>query len=311
MVKVMSEFMVNALEVTKIPAYLKVMETDATYPAINQFLGKLHDVHYYLHSNRLYFAGDEKEVERELVQANFKADFKGTLEVDLRANWEITRNILYKAIRFFLLNKNFVWKPRIKNEVFITSPMSYKGIDLVQTFVNFNLDKMFIHEGFRFYFDFIKGKLYFLLVPSMTPLLPIKELRLPGELVTVCRKECQKREMCKLPKRKILVQTVQTFHSISNFCPLTDYYVELFGTKQVIVPYWSLHYEARPTTIHSMGFKLPKKRNFEIRNILHAFSNILSDNKSEILIPVGKAEDGLVIDSNYLIIGKEEVDFYD
>jgi hypothetical protein len=308
----MTELMLNALLVKKIPESIKVMETDIAYPTVNQFLAKFRDVHYFLHANNLYFIGDEEKVQKELTQGGFKAEFKDEMKIDLANNWQVTRPILYKALRFFLLSKNFIWKPRARNEVFITNPTMYEGTKLVH---DFNSGEMFLHEGFRFYFEFMHNQLFLLLVPRVTPLLPIRTPRIPRQLVIVCRKVCNIKEKCRLPKKKIWAQSVRTFRSDSGFCPHTDYYIEISGNKQVTVPFWSLHYEASSRTVRERGLykelkRIAQKRNREKRNILEVFSNILSEAKDEIIIPVGNLNDGLIIHSDYLMIKEKEEDFY-
>jgi hypothetical protein len=312
-----NELMLNALLVTRLPESLQTIKTDMTYPSVDQLLAKFRDVQYYLHAGKLYFVGDRSKIETSLTQAGFSSEYEGEMKVNPIYSMEIVRPILYKALRFFLLCKGFVWKPKIKNEVFITNPAIYQGTQLIHRLENFSKEEMFIHEGFRFYLEAMIGKLFLSLVPRVTPLLPIKGPKIPRELVVVCeRRECDKREECKLPKKKVEITTAETFYSDSGFCPYANYYVRLFAKKIITVPFWTLHFEAFSATIRERGFyidfkKIAQKRNFEKRNILNVFSDILSDNKKEVIIPVGNIKEGMILNSEYFSVEVEKEKFYD
>jgi len=308
--------MLNALLVTKYPESLHVIKTNVTYPAVDQLLAKFRDVHYYPHAEKLYFVGDRSKVETTLTQAGFSSEYEGETKINPLSDIEIVRPIFYKAIRFFLLNKGFVWKPKIKNEVFITNPPIYQGTQLIHKLENFSKEEMFIHEGFRFYLEPIVGNLFLSLLPRVTPLLPIKGPKIPRDLVVVCRRPCEKRQECKLPKKKVEIITAETFYSDSGFCPYANYYVKLIAEKTITVPFWTLHFEAFSSTIRERGFyvnfkKIAQKRNLDKRNILNVFSDILSGNQKEIAIPVGDTERGIALNSEYFKAEVEKESFYD
>ena len=294
---------------------MNIIKTDVNYPDLNRIMGSLFHVTYHLFSNRLYFIGDESEVEAQLASNDFEATFTGSIEVDIKKNWHIISIILYKAIRFFLMRKGFVWKPRVKNEVFILNPELYDDTQLVHKLFNINQEELRVHEGFRYYLDFIGSAPVLSMIPKVTPTLRVLSTSLPREITILCEKHCEVRDTCKLPKKKIRVSEYKIFQDDSGFCPHSKSYIAILGKRQYTVPWHTLHLEAHPSTIRQRGFyrdfrRIALKPNWRKRKVLITFADLLSDNLDEIVIPVGHLQRGLVFDSDFLTIEQARRDFY-
>lgn len=311
----MTELITTSLQIKELPTSMNIIKTDVNYPDLNQIMGSLFHVTYHLVSKRLYFIGDKSEVEAQLASNDFEATLIGSTEVDIKKNWHIVSIIFYKAIRFFLMGKGFVWKPRIKNEVFILNPNLYGNTQLVHKLFNINQEELRVHEGFRYYLDFIGSVPVLSMIPKVTPTLRVSGSSLPREVTILCEKDCEVRDSCKLPKKKIRVSEYEIFQAASGFCPHSTSYVAILSKRQYVVPWHTLHLEAHPRTIKQRGFyggfrKIALKPNWRKRELLRTFANLLSDNSDEIVIPVGDLERGLVLDSELMTIRKVGRDFY-
>ena len=311
----MTRLMTTSLQIKELPSSMNIIKTDVSYPDLNQIMGSLFHVTYHLLSNRLYFIGDASEVEAQLASNDFEATFIGNTEVDIDKNWHIISIILYKAIRFFLMRKEFVWKPKIRNEVFILNPELHGSTQLVHKLFNINQEELRVHEGFRYYWDFIGSAPVLSMIPKVTPTLRVSRSSLPREVTILCEKDCEVRGSCRLPKKKIRVSEYEIFQDDSGFCPHSKSYVTILGKRRYIVPWHTLHLEAHPSIIKQRGFyrdfrKIALKKNWSKRNVLRTFTDLLSDNSDEIVVSVGHLQRGLVLDSEFLTVEQVQRDFY-
>ena len=171
----MTELMTNSLRLKEFPLLVNVLETDIQYLQLNQILGPRRDVCYHLSGGKLFFIGDDKITSDILREHGFSISSLRTINLDLVHHWEILRVIFYKALRFFFLGKNFVWKPRRRNQVFITKPEKYEGVTLVHKLINNNNERLIVYEGFQYFLKLINNEPVLSLIPRVKPIFPLVE----------------------------------------------------------------------------------------------------------------------------------------
>jgi hypothetical protein len=179
----MGELVLNSLVLKEYPKEFKTLDMNIQYTQLNQILGSFHDICYYLHGGRLYFLGDETIVSTILRGHGFQVSNVSSTNLDIIDNWEIIRPIFYKSLRFYFIRRHFVWRPRRRNQVFILEPEEFGGVRLVHEIYNDYEEKLLVFEGFRYWLEFLEGKLVLTMLPKVKPILPFKSKLKPEDII--------------------------------------------------------------------------------------------------------------------------------
>lgn len=178
----MVNMILNSLPIIKYLNELKVIETDIQYVQLNKILGSYHDICYHLYAGKLYFLGDEDVVITTLKASGFKADRFLFITINLLEDWEIIRPILYKSLKYYFINQDFIWKDKRRNQIFILKPLYFNRTQLVNEIYNESFEKLIVYEGFRYWLEFIDEALVLTLLPKVKPVLPLDSKMAPEKL---------------------------------------------------------------------------------------------------------------------------------
>jgi hypothetical protein len=171
----MPELMINSLRLKEFPTLVNTLETNIQYLQLNQILGPVRTICYHLFGGKLFFVGDIEITSDILRGHGFSVSNIKSVNLDLIKHWETLRVVFYKALRFFFESKNFVWKPKRRNQVFIVEPKKYNDMTLVHELVNNNNEKLIVYEGFRYFLEFIDEEPVLSVIPKVKPIFPLVE----------------------------------------------------------------------------------------------------------------------------------------
>ncbi|MGC9014396.1 MAG: hypothetical protein ACP5KW_08510 [Thermoproteota archaeon] len=174
----MTKLVLNSIMLKEYPQDFKVVDIDTQFNQLNQILGSLYNVHYYLHSGKLYFIGNEEDIRMRLEKYNFTVSNIAPVTLTPIDNWEIVQPIFYKALHFYFMRHNSIWQPRKMNkflkQAFILEPEWFEGTQLVHEVYNNHGERLVVYEGFKYWLEFLGDTIILTLLPKVKPIIPLK-----------------------------------------------------------------------------------------------------------------------------------------